>query len=95
MYVPTIAMRDYQTEEELRRDLEKAEAALRDFRARSNPMTRTPELWNLFYQLQAEAALLEDEFKRWQRGRAADKPKRKETRWEKVTRRKREEEEDE
>lgn len=66
MYVPTINTSGLRDVAAFREALIRAQAVLRDFRARSKAETRTPELWNRFYQLQAEAVWLEDSLARIQ-----------------------------
>ena len=97
MYVPTIDTSGLRDEEDFREALIRKQRELREFREKSKPELRTPELWNLFYQLQAEASWLEESLTRIQQSRGMSGPKKKkqETRWEKVTRRKREEDDDE
>ena len=78
MSVVTIWYPDLITEAEVEQKLEKIRKDMRDFRSRSRPETRTPDLWNRWYQLQANEAWLEErlEYLKKHRG-AARKPERR------------------
>ncbi len=60
MLVPTIRNYSLDTEEDFRRMLEKEKHELQELRRKSNPLIRTAELWNRFYQLQANVAWIEE-----------------------------------
>ena len=64
------------SEEDFRRALTKARSDLSDFRKRSNPAVRTPELWDRFFQFQANAVWLEDSLRTMERRRTKSESKR-------------------
>lgn len=78
MSVVTIWYPDLSTEAEVEQKLEKIRKEMRDFRSRSHPETRTRELWDRWYQLQANEAWLEERLEYLKKHRGiVRKPERK------------------
>ena len=93
----TIRNADLKTEADFREALIKAQNELRIFRSKSRPELRTPELWERFYQLQAQAVWLEDSLATMRRSKERQIRKKlpaKKTVWESVKRHRDEEEEE-
>lgn len=72
----TTILKDVTNEQECRTRLAGIRERIRDFERKSNPITRTPELWERYMELNLEAAYLEESLEKMVRCRGS-KPKNK------------------
>lgn len=75
MSVVTIWYPDIDTEKEAEEKLEKMRREMREFRSRSHPETRTQDLWNRYYNLQANIMWLEERLEWLQKHRGTAQQK--------------------